>query len=202
MTLWEEACMTTLYVQNMSPHQILKNITPKEAFTRLKIDIGHFRIFGCPLHFHVPKEKRSKLDLSGRKGTFVGYNESLKEYHIYIPGKRQIEVRRDVIFEEEIAFQRSRESQMEIDIERVLSPPSTVQRETKLIPIDLVGPVDLVAPVDIPKDIVVGHKRLAWARQILQEAEGHVATQGTSRESKRPKRFLSYFSAISHIIDY
>jgi hypothetical protein len=35
-----------------------------------------FRIFGCPVYFHVPKEKRSKLDPSGRKGTFVRYNES------------------------------------------------------------------------------------------------------------------------------
>jgi hypothetical protein len=72
MNLWAEACMKTIYVQNMSPHQILKNITPEEAFTRVKPDIGHFKIFVCPIYFHLPKEKRSKLDPSGRKGTFVG----------------------------------------------------------------------------------------------------------------------------------
>jgi hypothetical protein len=96
MTLWAEACMTTLYVQNRSPHQILKNITPEEAFTKVKPQIGHFIIFGCPMYLHVPKEKRSKLEPSGRKGTFVGYNESSKAYRIYIPGQRQIEVSRDV----------------------------------------------------------------------------------------------------------
>jgi hypothetical protein len=84
--------------------------------------IGHFRIFGCPIYFHVPKEKRSKLEPSGKKGTFVGYNESSKAYHIYIPGQRQIELSRDVIFEEEIAFQRSIDSQMEIDSETIPSP--------------------------------------------------------------------------------
>jgi transposase InsO family protein len=63
MTLWAEACMTTVYVQNRSPHQILKNITPEEAFTKVKPEIGHFRIFGCPVYLHVPKEKRSKLNL-------------------------------------------------------------------------------------------------------------------------------------------
>jgi hypothetical protein len=167
----------------------------------VKPEIGHFRIFGCPVYFHVPKEKRSKLDPSGRKGTFVGYNESSKAYRIYIPGQRQIEISRDVIFEEEIAFQRSRESQMEIDSETVPSPPSAVQRETYIIPVDPVVPADPVAPVDIPRDIAVGHKRPAWARQTLQEAEGHATPQGTSRESKRPKRFSSYFSAMSHIID-
>jgi hypothetical protein len=123
MILWAEACMTTIYVQNTNLHYILKNITPEESFTGVKPEIGHFRIFGCPIYFHVPKEKRSKLDPSGKKGTFVGYSESLKEYRIYISGQRQIEVSKDVIFEEEISFQISRESQMEIDSETIPSPP-------------------------------------------------------------------------------
>jgi hypothetical protein len=157
--------MTTVYVQNKSPHQILKNITPEEAFTGVKPEIGHFRIFGCPVYFHVPKEKRSKLEPSGRKGTFVGYSESSKAYRIYIPVQRQIEISRDVTFEEEIAFQRSRESQMEIDSETMPSPPSVVQRETNIIPVDSVAPVDPVdpiAPINMPKDNIVGHKRPAW----------------------------------------
>jgi transposase InsO family protein len=33
MILWAEASMTTVYVQNRSPHKILKNMTPEEAFT-------------------------------------------------------------------------------------------------------------------------------------------------------------------------
>jgi hypothetical protein len=72
MTLWVEACMTQIYIQKQSPHQILKNINPKESFTKVKPDIKHFKIFGYPVYLHVPKEKRSKLEPSGRKGTFVG----------------------------------------------------------------------------------------------------------------------------------
>jgi hypothetical protein len=82
-------------------------------------------------------------------------SESSKTYQIYIPGQRQIETSRDVSFEEEIACQRSRESQMEIDSETIPSPPSAVQRETNIIP------ADPVAPVDMPRDIAVGHKRPA-----------------------------------------
>jgi hypothetical protein len=78
--------MTIVYVQNHSTHQILKNITPEEAFTKVKPEIRHFRIFGCPMYLHVPKEKRYKLEPSGRKGTFVGYSESAKPYRMYIPG--------------------------------------------------------------------------------------------------------------------
>jgi hypothetical protein len=69
-----------VYVQNRSPHKILKNMTLEEVFTKVKHEVGHFRIFGCPVYFHVPKEKRTKLDPLGRKGTFVGYNESSKAY--------------------------------------------------------------------------------------------------------------------------
>jgi hypothetical protein len=48
-----------------------KKITPKESFTGVKHEIGHFRIFGCPVYLHVPKEKMSKIEPLGRKGTFV-----------------------------------------------------------------------------------------------------------------------------------
>jgi hypothetical protein len=45
----------TVYVQNKSLHHTLKNITPEEAFTRVKPQIEHFRIFECPVYFQVPK---------------------------------------------------------------------------------------------------------------------------------------------------
>ena len=90
---------------------------------------------------------------------------------------------------------------MEIDSETIPSPPSSVQRETNIIPVYPVVPVDLVAPIDMPRDIAVGHKRLAWARQTLQEEEGHTTPKGTTRESKRPKIFSSYLSSMSHIIE-
>jgi hypothetical protein len=56
----------TIYVQNKSLHQTLKNITPKEVFTGMKPEIEQFSLFGCPMYFHVPKEKKSKIDPLGR----------------------------------------------------------------------------------------------------------------------------------------
>jgi hypothetical protein len=160
MFLWAEASMTTVYVQNRCPHKTLRNMTPEEAFTEVKPKVGHFRIFGCPVYIHIPKEKRTKLDPSSRKGTFVGYSKSPKAYQIYIPGQRQIEVSSDVTFEEEVAFMRSRGSHMEIDSEKqeymVPSPPHPLasQRET----VEPIDHIDHVAPVDVPRDIVLGQK--------------------------------------------
>lgn len=63
----------------------------------------------------MSKEKRTKLEPSSHKGIFVGYSETSKAYKVYIPGHRHIDVSRDIIFDEEVAFMRSRESHMDID---------------------------------------------------------------------------------------
>ena len=90
--------------------------TPEEKFTGVKPAVGHLRIFGCPVYIHVPKEKRSKMEPSGKKGIFVGYSETSKAYWIYIPGQRYIEVSRDVTFHEEVAFHRSREIPLDVGL--------------------------------------------------------------------------------------
>jgi hypothetical protein len=88
MHLWAKESSTVVYVQNRSPHKILGNKTPKEVFIGKKQEVSHLRIFGCPVYIHLPKEKRTKLEPSGKKGTFVGYSETSKAYRIYIPGQR------------------------------------------------------------------------------------------------------------------
>jgi transposase InsO family protein len=63
MHLWEEATRTFVYVYNKIPHHALGNKTPEKMFTGEKPKVNHLRIFCCPIYVHVPKEKRSKLDL-------------------------------------------------------------------------------------------------------------------------------------------
>ena len=98
-SIWAEATGTAVYVQNRCPHFILGGV---------KLDVEHLRIFGSPMYIHVPKEKRSKMGPSGKKGIFVGYSETSKAYRIYIPRQRYIEVSRDVTFHKEVVFQHSR----------------------------------------------------------------------------------------------
>jgi hypothetical protein len=113
MYLWGEAAMTTIYVQNRSPHCILKDMTPEETFSRKKPNVKNLRIFGFPIYIHIPKDKRKKLEPSGKKGIFVGYNESSKAYRIYIPEQHKVEVSRDVTFNEKMAFKKSIEETIE-----------------------------------------------------------------------------------------
>jgi hypothetical protein len=70
----------------MCPHVILKEKTPGEVLSWIKLEVGHLRIFGCLVYIHVPKEKRTKMEPLGKKGVFLGYNENSKAYRIYVLG--------------------------------------------------------------------------------------------------------------------
>ena len=78
MHIWGEDAKKTVYVQNHTPHRVLKNNTPEEVFSGKKPEVSHLKIFGCPMYIHIPKEKRTKLDPSGKKGIFVGYSKRSK----------------------------------------------------------------------------------------------------------------------------
>jgi hypothetical protein len=83
-------------------------MTLEEMFTRKKLEVSHLKIFGCSVFIHIPKEKRNKLEPSGKKGIFVGYYEVSKAFKIYIPSHRHIEINRDVTFDEYAVLKKSR----------------------------------------------------------------------------------------------
>ena len=50
----------------------------------------------------------TKLDPFGRKGIFVGYNDTSNDYRIYFPRFKNIDISRDVTFDEDLTYLRSR----------------------------------------------------------------------------------------------
>ena len=80
-------------------------------------------MFGCLVYLHAPKEKKSKLDPSGKKGIFVGYIEQSIAYRIYISGFCQIEISRDVKFDEDATFTKPRKILADQDLEEEKEAP-------------------------------------------------------------------------------
>jgi hypothetical protein len=105
--------MTIVYVQNISPQQVLENKTPEEIFLGDKPEVNHLRIFGCHAYVHVPKDKRTKVDPFGKKVVFVGYSDTSKAYKVYILSHRKIDISRDVTFDENVAFHKSKQGRTE-----------------------------------------------------------------------------------------
>ena len=82
MHLWVEGARTIVYAHNIISHSALGFKTPEEMFIGKNIEVSHLKIFGFPVYVHIPKEKRTKLDPSRKKGIFVGYSKVSKAFRI------------------------------------------------------------------------------------------------------------------------
>ena len=80
LQLWVVACNTMVYFQNRSPHRTLGMKTLVEAFSGKRLDVGHFRIFGSSVYFHVTKDAQKKIKLTTELGIFVGYTDTPHNY--------------------------------------------------------------------------------------------------------------------------
>jgi hypothetical protein len=120
-------------------HSALGFKTPEEMFSEKKPEVSHLKIFGCPVFVHIPKEKRTKLDPSGKKGIFVGYCEVSKAFKVYILGYHHIKISRDVTFDEDTAIKKSRRCQLEEVYEeepvapRVASPDEEILEDRDIV---------------------------------------------------------------------
>jgi hypothetical protein len=194
-----------MYIQNRCPHATLKDKTPEEVFSGIKHEVGHLRIFGCHVYMHVPKEKRTKMEPSGKKGFLVGCSENSKAYRIYVLGQRQIEVSRDVTFHEEVAFKKSKEIQQKSEAIQPASPSSENEEsndqreEPRERPSN--EPLKHVEVLERTLEEPPAKRKLGWLKEKVQEAERIVAPKGTFRERKRPHRFGGYVALMSSISD-
>lgn len=153
----------------------------------MKPDVGHLRIFGYPVYFHVPKDKRNMLDATRKKGMFVGYCDNSKAFKIYVSGQRNIEFNRDVTFDEDVALGKERDippppvEKKDDDMDLLECP--YVPKPKKYVIDDPMEPMDPLdpTPCDPPTK-----KRSLWLRNTLQDVERHVAAKGTFRERKEP----------------
>jgi hypothetical protein len=194
MFLWAEACNTTIYVQNRSPHRILGDKTPEEAFTGVKPEIGHFRIFGCPVYIHVPVEKRTKLEPSGRRAYLWGTMRLQKHTGSSFQQRKTV-VSRDVKFEENLASRKSHEPLPVTEDEEQEALKDEQRSTTSSSGSQPSGDEEELAP---PSSV----RRPRWFTQTLRDAQEHVeAPKSTFRESRPPRKFPNYLALMSSIID-
>jgi hypothetical protein len=59
--LWVEALNCETYIQNRSPHRSVKDKTPYEAWSGLKPEVTHFRIFGSRAWARFPLKRGRHL---------------------------------------------------------------------------------------------------------------------------------------------
>jgi hypothetical protein len=80
--LWVEALNFATYIQNISPHISVKDKTPYEAWSGLKLEVTHFHIFSSHAWARIPSEKRKPIDPQSNKCIFFGYPNGVKRYRL------------------------------------------------------------------------------------------------------------------------
>jgi len=100
-TFWVEAVGAAAYVKNRCAHRALPaGITPEEAYSGVKPDVGNLRVFGCDAYLLVPEELRHKLESKSHRCVFLGYTMEPGTFRFWDPQRKRVIASRNVIFNE------------------------------------------------------------------------------------------------------
>jgi len=130
----------------------------------------------------------------------VGYSETSKEYRIYVPSQREMELSHEVTFDEDFALRKIRD----LPIPRKANDDVDAEKQDESSSDELMpyveGPMDSIDPP--PCDPSTTRKRPLWLKDTLANAEKHIALRGTFRESKTLNRYQGYLAAMSTIVQF
>ena len=102
----------------------------------------------------------------------MGYSESSKAYKIYFPGYKNIDIRRDVTFDEDTAYNKSRkrpaEEPEEAEAEAPIIHDTTMNEEAQEEDQEFEKPQRSVYP---PLEKNPPKRKPAWVRELIQGAK-------------------------------
>ena len=136
---WGEAVRVAVYLLNRSPTKSLSGKTPYEVWYGKKPGVKHLRTFGCVAYVKRVGPRISKLSDRSVPGVFLGYETGTKGYRVYDPVKDKLMVSRDIIFDEQTAWNwEGKESRTQ---EQTAAPETfSVQYFDSTVPSPIVGP--------------------------------------------------------------
>ncbi|CAI7835063.1 unnamed protein product [Closterium sp. NIES-54] len=90
--------------------------------------VNMLRAYGCMVVFHVPKEKRGKLEASGRWGVHLGLAKDHKGWLIWDLTSQQLTVSRDVKFLESLYYKEWKQQQQQLPTTPLIIEADEAQR--------------------------------------------------------------------------
>ncbi|CAI7856391.1 unnamed protein product [Closterium sp. NIES-54] len=95
--------------------------------------VNMLRAYGCVVVFHVPKEKRGKLEASGRWGIHLGLAKDHKGWLIWDLTSQQLTVSRDVKFLESLYYKEWKQQQQKLPTTPLIIEADEVQRPSRQV---------------------------------------------------------------------
>ncbi|KAF2295179.1 hypothetical protein GH714_031933 [Hevea brasiliensis] len=150
---WPEAVQWTFHILNRSPTLAVKDKTPEEAWSGEKPSVDYFRVFGCVGHVHIPDAKRTKLEVKSTSCVFFGFSQESKGYRMYDPIAKKIVYSRDVVFEENRAWDWSTDSQEKQLLELEWGNDISTTEEEHSAGQNNTGDTDVILPTEGTSDL-------------------------------------------------
>ncbi|CAI7746372.1 unnamed protein product, partial [Closterium sp. NIES-54] len=140
--------------------------------------VNMLRAYGCMVVFHVPKEKRGKLEASGKWGVHLGLAKDHKGWLIWDLTSQQLTVSRDVKFLESLYYKEWKQQQQKLPTTPLIIEADEVQRPSRQVQVT-------VSEEEISGVTEDGEEPEVEEQQQQQQQD---APQGAARPADRPRR--------------
>ena len=197
---WADACNTTVYLQNRSPHHILGMKSLDEAILGKRPDVVHFRIVGSSAYFHVTKDAWKKLEPISKLVILVGCTDTPHNYRVYFPTSRRTVVCRDLKFDEQKAMRASLEREIQLQAMEELFVPKEEEPQTDAEHPHLEVPgVETSTQADSSRD---GNKYTREADRLFSYARENVGEPSSQcRQRRSPDRYIGYMALVGECVE-
>ncbi|GBM24053.1 Retrovirus-related Pol polyprotein from transposon TNT 1-94 [Araneus ventricosus] len=101
LNFWTEAVAYNTHVSNLTPRKGKAKL-PIEIWERKTPKLSCLKVFGCLAYFHVPKVKRKKFHMPGKRRIMLGYARERRGYRIYDIEQKCVIEERAVKFNESV----------------------------------------------------------------------------------------------------
>ncbi|CAI7790499.1 unnamed protein product, partial [Closterium sp. NIES-54] len=139
------------------------------------------RAYGCMVVFHVPKEKRGKLEASGKWGVHLGLAKDHKGWLIWDLTSQQLTVLRDVKFLKSLYYKEWKQQQQKLPTTPLIIEADEVQRPSRQVQVT-------VSEEEIYGVTEDGGEPEVEEQQQQQQQQQQDAPQGVARPADRPRR--------------
>ena len=99
---WAYAVKYAVYTRIRCPTSTLENRIPFEEWSEERVNSALLKPFGSRVLVYVPDTLRTKWDMKGEHGIFVGVDEARSCYTVYLTARKRVCYSRDVQFYDDV----------------------------------------------------------------------------------------------------
>ncbi|GJP77169.1 hypothetical protein CLOP_g7598 [Closterium sp. NIES-67] len=138
--------------------------------------VNMLRAFGCMVVFHVPKEKRGKLEASGRWGVHLGIAKDHKGWLLWDLTTQKLTVSRDVKFLESLYYKEWKQQQQKLPSTPLIVEADEVQQPSRQV------------EVAVSEEEMSGVTEEGGAAEVVEQQQQHESPPRVPHPPERPRR--------------